>query len=169
MTKITLLAITCVVCAVGAFLATYAVQPATSNKPSTAPAGLSIPSNDWSRACAMDPGFPEESKKLNDAVASDRAKLAELLDNPSANEEAILAQVEKVIATHDQLERRVAQHLLKIRSQLSPEQQKQLMGLASESVRQGGYRWRGGRGPTTAPTTQESTHPGRKRWGRQGG
>ncbi len=77
------------------------------------------------------------------SVESTRSRLAELLGDPGATDESILSQVEQVIASQDQLERRVAQHLVKIRHQLSADQQKQLMGLASESVRQRGNRWRG--------------------------
>lgn len=168
MKKTILIALVCIACAIGSFLATYAAQPAAKQLQTNPPAELSIPSQDWSRACATDPNFPQESKALAESVSSARVKLAELLEDSKASDEAILAQVEQIIAIHDQFERRVAQHLLKIRQQLSADQQKQLMGLASESVRQGGYRWRGGRGPSTAPTTQESDRPGRKRWGRQG-
>ncbi len=157
----------CGMCAIASFLVTLAAQPERKTKSSPA-AELAIPARDWSRACATDPGFTEESKTLRASADTARTRLAELLDNPEATDESILAQVEQVIASHDQLERRVAQHLMMIRHQLSPEQQKQLMGLASESVRQGGYRWRGGRGPSSAPGTQESNHPGRRRLGRQG-
>ena len=156
------------ICAVAAgisFLATLAAAPKDPATTQASPT-LNISTQDWSRARALDPTFPSESAAMSDALAKDRAQLADLLDNSTASDEAILAQVEKVIASHDQMERRAAQHLLKIRHQLSADQQKQLMGLASETVRQGGMRWRGGRGPSTAPSTQESNRPGRRRQGR---
>lgn len=127
---------------------------------------LNLSEQDWSRIRAFDPTFADESGTLTQALAADRATLADLLEDPASRDEAILAQVEKVIVSHDQLERRVTQHLLKIRQHLTASQQKQLMGLASESVRQGGYRWRGGRASSETPTTGEGDRSGRRRQGR---
>lgn len=160
MRKTILISGICAACAIASFIVTMAAPPTRKSQP---PADLAISEQDWSRACAMDPSFPDESRRMKESVEAAREKLAELLDDTTASDEAILSQVETVILLHDQLERRVTQHLLKIRHQLTSDQQRKLMGLASESVRQGGHRWRGGRGSTTAPATQEDDHPGRKR------
>jgi hypothetical protein len=150
----------CGACMLGSFFVTLiAAPPNQADSPGNASL---IPEKDWARACAVDTAFAGESRELRQRADEDRGRLAELLSDQNAGDEVILAQVEKVIASHDQLERRVAQHLLKIRKQLTPDQQKQLMGLASDSVRQGGYRWRGGRGPSSVPATQPTDHRGRK-------
>lgn len=126
---------------------------------------LAIPAKDWSRATALDQSFPEESRKLTETLAAERNRFADLLDDANVSDQALLDQMEKVLAAQGALERRVAQHLIKIRHQLTPAQQKQVMGLASEKVRRGG--WHGGRGQTTMPSDDPTTRSGRKRQGKE--
>ena len=145
----------CLTTAAVAFVATLAAK---SGGPTTS--SLNISAREWRRATACDPAFQDEAQTLAQTLDDERAALADLLDQPAATDAQVRAQVERVIVAHNALERRAAEHLLKVREQLSPGQQKQLMGLVSETVRHAGPRWRGGRGET--PATQPSTHPGRR-------
>lgn len=142
-------------CALASFVVTLAGPPASKSRDKSAEV-LGISAQEWTHATATDASFAADSKMLTDDLEKNRAHLADLLNNPATTDDTILGQVERVINARNQLERRAAQHLLAVRRQLTAEQQKKLMGLASESVRKGGFRWRGGRGATSAPTTQEN-------------
>ena len=110
-----------------------------------------------------DPGFGAESKGLTGELTAEREKLAALLDDPKSADPQVLGQVERVIAAHNALERRVAKHVLAIRPHLEPAQQKQLLGLCAQGVRRAAGRyWRGGRGG-------EEDARGRGRGGQGGG
>jgi Spy/CpxP family protein refolding chaperone len=153
-------------CAAGSYLATYAVQqqmqPGTSGGPSTA-ASRSV--TDWLRltpqqaaqVSELEATFAKDRAPLEAALTSARERLATLLENPATTNEEILQQVEKVIAAHDVLERRVAEHLVAMRPHLTAEQQKRLFDRFATSVREsGGGRWRYGQ-------------PGNSEEGRRGG
>ena len=151
----------CIASATIAFVATLVAAP---DPISLDRSELGISSEDWSRVQSSDPTFKSESRDLAARLDRQRTELADLLDNPATTDAAILEQVDAVIATHDQLERRIAQHLVEIRHQLTADQQKRLMGIASANVRHGGYRWRGGRSPEATSVPQD--HPGRHGKGR---
>ena len=90
-----------------------------------------------------DPGFQQDAQNLNAQLRQERETLAALLQEPSTPDSQLLRQVERVIAAHDALERRVARYVVAIRHRLTAEQQKRLLGLAASSVREAaGYRWR---------------------------
>lgn len=159
------LAALCVAAAAVSFVATLAAR--LPRPPATDPVDtLPISSRDWQRATACDPGFPREARELSATLDRERAALADLLEDAASQDDQIRGQIERVIAAHNALERRVAEHVLKVRGQLTPEQQKQLMGLVSDTVRQAGPRWRGGRGEGSSAATQPTTHPGRRGKGR---
>jgi hypothetical protein len=144
--------------AAGSYVATMAIggnQPAAT-APTTAPAPqdalvgwLALSSNQTQVIKQADPQFPVDSEKLSTDLQAERLKLAALLDEPQTPNQAILSQVERVIATHDALERRVAGYVLAIRPHLTADQQKRLLGLCAEGVRQA-HGWRGGRGTGAA-------------------
>ena len=92
-----------------------------------------------------DPDFQQESDLLTANLAAEREKLAALIEDPASSDKQILEHVERVIAAHDALERRVARHLLAIRPHLTAGQQKRLMGLCANGVREAGRQWRRGR------------------------
>lgn len=101
---------------------------------------------------AADPTFDEESRRLRDALAAAREKLAALLEQPSTPDEGLSQQIERVIGAHNTLERRVARHVLAIRKHLTAGQQKQLLGLCAAGVRRAAGRgWRRGRGGAAGP------------------
>ena len=112
---------------------------------------------------ATDPGFVDEAGKLRQDAEADRMALAALLEAPGSSDQQIMAQIERVIASHDALERRVATHMLAIRPILTPEQAKQLMGLAASGVRNAG---RCGQQQTGQP---EHTHSAQQAAGSQCG
>jgi len=91
-----------------------------------------------------DPKFGDEAGALRAETDKDRRALSALLEDPNSTDEQITAQVERVIASHDALERRVARHLLALRKLLTVQQAKQLMGLAASGVRQAGLGWQSG-------------------------
>ena len=84
---------------------------------------------------AVDPDFSRQADALRSHLSKQRHALAHLLEDPGSSDEVVMQQVERVIAAHDALERRVAAHVLAIRKHLTPPQAKRLMGLAAGSVR----------------------------------
>lgn len=90
------------------------------------------------QVAAADPGFAAEAGQMEKSLVADRDKLASMLDDPGTGNPELEAQFERVIASHNALERRVAKHVLAIRPYLTAAQQKQLMGLCAQSVREAG-------------------------------
>ena len=82
-----------------------------------------------------DPSFPGDAGKLAAALDAEQEKLATLLEDPGSNRETTMAQVETMMIAHNNLERRVAEHVLEVREHLTPEQRKKLMGLMAQRVR----------------------------------
>jgi hypothetical protein len=85
-----------------------------------------------------DPDFSRQAATLKADLAEQRNALAVLLEAPDSSDEALMQQIERVIAAHDVLERRVAAHVLAIRKHLTASQAKQLMGLVAKCVRSAG-------------------------------
>jgi len=132
---------------VGSFLATrsagfgdIATAPAASRpRPATPLAKYLNLSGPQARAVRQaDPDFPAEAERLDAALKDERRRLAELLEATPLQDDAVLAQLEKVIASHNALERRATEHILAIRPHLSTDQQKRLMRLVARSVRSAG-------------------------------
>lgn len=88
----------------------------------------------------QDPDFEEQCTLLRDRLNEVHANLASALGDSQINADQLLARVEDLIDAYSGLEKRVAQHLLLLRPQLSEEQRHHLSGLC------GGGRgpWRGG-------------------------
>ncbi len=123
------------------------------------------------QVCQADPQFAREAQDLRRALEQQRADLVAMLDDPAHTDEAILAQVDRVAATHTALERRVARHLLAIRKLLTPQQARQFMGLAADSVREtsrGQYRRGYGHAQTSPANPQDGRSQHRNRRGVQG-
>ena len=137
--------------AVLAGLGTFLVTRAQTGRPA-APSAERPPLDQWLGLSAgqaesvsqADPDFSAQADALAARLQTERQVLAGMLDDVATSDEALMAQIERVIAAHDDLERRVARHLLAIRSHLSPDQQKRLLGLCADGVRQAArhrYRW----------------------------
>lgn len=107
-----------------------------------------------------DPGFDKEAAELADTLSQAKGELASALEDDDATDERILERVESAIAAHDALERRVAQHLLNIRSHLAPEQRSRLMGLCAEGVRASQrHQYRHGQDANAGGRGQEGSGP----------
>jgi Spy/CpxP family protein refolding chaperone len=85
----------------------------------------------------LDPEFEAKSIEFATTASKEHEQLASLLNTPSANDKVILQQLEKLLEARAQLERLTSQHVLLIRPLLSPEQQKNLVGLCANC----GRRW----------------------------
>ena len=85
----------------------------------------------------LDPGFEAKSTEFATTASKEHEQLASLLNTPSVNDKVILQQLEKPLEARAHLERLTSQHVLLIRSHLSPEQQKILVGLSANC----GRRW----------------------------
>jgi len=79
----------------------------------------------------LDPDFDSESAEFAKEIANHQKQLALLLELSTARDGEIMHQLEKTLEAQQQLESRTLQYVLLIRSHLSPEQQKQLVGLCS--------------------------------------
>ena len=84
---------------------------------------------------ASDPSFPVDAGALAAKLDAEQENLATLLEDPNSEREATMAQVETMMIAHNNLERRVAEHVLEVREHLTPEQRKKLMGLMAQRVR----------------------------------
>jgi len=146
------------VAAAGAsFVVTNAWQ--ASRPPASAPAALSQSHHDRGRlgdwlqlgsssapaVKALEDAYRAARETLEANVAAEREALARLFEDPSATDEAIRAQVERVIVASNALERRTAEFLLSVRSHLDASQQQRLLNYFAQGVRESGhYRWRYG-------------------------
>jgi Spy/CpxP family protein refolding chaperone len=138
--------------AAAAFAATVAWPQPASQPADPAERGLSkwlgLSERQQAEVGSVDAEFEADTLRLRNELAQARSELAAQLERTASTDAEILAQVERVITAHDALERRVAQHLVKLRPHLTVAQQKRLFDLCAEGVREaGGRRWRGGRGP----------------------
>jgi len=104
---------------------------------------LGLTEEQRTRISQQDPTFWREVIDLRNSLATERDRLAKLLEDPKSTDQQITDQVERVITLGNQLERRVMKHLLAVRGQLTPEQQQKLLSLCASGVRQG-MGWHGG-------------------------
>jgi hypothetical protein len=81
----------------------------------------------------QDPEFETDSASLRDALLGERAKLLAIFENPATTNDDLLEQLDKLILTHSQIERRVARHVLILRPHLTADQQKWLIGLCQRA------------------------------------
>jgi hypothetical protein len=77
----------------------------------------------------QDPNFQADAAQLRDALLAARAKLLAMFENPKTTNTELIAQIEKLISAHSQIERRIAKHVLVLRPYLTSDQQKWLIGL----------------------------------------
>lgn len=150
------LGIVFVVCTLGGFMAAYAWQPGgarhtsalSENEPLLALGGwLRLMPDQVAEIAKVDPSFAVERDEMEADLAAERERLASMFENATASDDAIMAQVEKVIEIHDTLERRVANYLLALRPHLTSDQRAKLFELCGKEVRQAaGWRRGGGYG-----------------------
>jgi hypothetical protein len=80
-----------------------------------------------------DADFETESIDLRNRLLAERAKLLTMFEDPGSGDDQLLQQIEKLIAAHSAIERRVVRHVLVLRPYLTGEQQKWLIGLCSRN------------------------------------
>lgn len=88
----------------------------------------------------IDPAFENERWSMQRALDQARTELAALFEDDAAPDDALRQQIEVVIEKHNALERRVAEHLIAVRRQLTSEDQKKLCSLCAKRVRGGRER-----------------------------
>ncbi|MCB9851633.1 MAG: hypothetical protein H6819_00950 [Phycisphaerales bacterium] len=177
------------VCTLGGFMAAYAWQPgggrsedtSSQSEPLRALGGwLRLMPDQFAEIAKVDPTFATERDEMEADLAAERERLASMFENATASDEAIMAQVEKVIEIHDTLERRVANYLLALRPHLTSAQRAKLFELCGKEVRQAaGWRRGGGNGyggppPGRGPGSSGGAGAGRGRgqgppWAESGG
>jgi Spy/CpxP family protein refolding chaperone len=99
--------------------------------------------------------------ELKGHMTQAREALAKTLEDPNASDQTVMEHVDRVAEAHHRLERRAAEHLLKIRGLLTPEQRAKLLDAAASAVRQVSGPWAGamerfrqrlgGEGPSARP------------------
>ncbi len=96
---------------------------------------------------SLDPTFADDLAALREARFENRRELVALLESAEAADDEIRACVERGIEVHARFERRVLEHLLIVRPQLTPEEQKRLFRSLSNRIRGHGQRFGRHRGP----------------------
>lgn len=82
----------------------------------------------------LDPNFEEQCIVLRDRLYEAHTNLLASLEDAQMTEQELAAKVDALIEAHDALEKRVAQHIVLLRPQLSQEQRDQLGGLCSRNA-----------------------------------
>ncbi|MBN2591500.1 MAG: hypothetical protein JXA96_16665 [Sedimentisphaerales bacterium] len=80
-----------------------------------------------------DPNFATDSGTLYEELMNERQKLLSVFENPQSSDTELLDQIENLILTHSKVERKIAEHVLVLRSFLTIYQQKWLIGLCRSS------------------------------------
>jgi hypothetical protein len=80
-----------------------------------------------------DPNFATVSNLLYEELINERLNLLSVFENPQSSDEELLEQIENLISTHSRVERKIAEHVLILRSYLTVEQQKWLIGLCRKA------------------------------------
>jgi hypothetical protein len=89
--------------------------------------------------------FNKQADKLVESLLQEQSRLAVALEDPCTPDDAVLAQVETVIAAHERLLRQVGEHIVTLRLRLPEAQRERLMNLCADMVR-GPLVRAGGRG-----------------------
>lgn len=132
----------CVMVGLTTFLVTVKAAPsaaATSSNATPLCRWLAMSPAQQQEITKDDPAFDADSAALRDKVLAARNTLASMLETPATPEADILAQVDRVSAAENALQRRVTQYVLRIRDHLTTQQQLNLMGLCANAVRGQGY------------------------------
>jgi Spy/CpxP family protein refolding chaperone len=86
----------------------------------------------------LDASFPKDYSRLRQDLQTRRSELAQAIEDPKSSDALIRGRVDAAIEADHALERRITEHLLTVRQQLTPEQQQRLFSLAAEGIRRGG-------------------------------
>jgi hypothetical protein len=135
----------CVVVGLSAFLVT--VKAGTATSAPVTDAAVPAPLSEWLELSAVqrrelaqnDPTYDADWAALRDKVGAERDILGTMMQARDAKEAEVLAQVDRVSAAENALQRRITQHVLRLRDGLTTQQQMNLMGLCANAVRGQGY------------------------------
>jgi hypothetical protein len=125
---------------------------------------LKLPPEVQARIDALDPTFAEDLAALRDERRAQRRELASLLESTESTDDDIRACVEHGIETHNRFERRVLDHLLLVRRELTSDEQKRLFHSISKRMRGRGRGFGPPRGPggdEADPRSWKGRHRGR--------
>ena len=79
----------------------------------------------------LDPEFEQQSFELSSSLRDYYHQLALLLEDPNTSEEAVWEHLENLFELRNQLDRRIAEHVLLMRPHLTPQQLKTLISMSS--------------------------------------
>lgn len=138
-----------------AFVGVYFASAQLGADSSTLPATQASPLADWLGAdstqrrqlAELEANFGAEREVLAERFLQAKDKLAGMLEHPGSTDADVLQASEQVIAAKAELDRRITQHLLAVRKQLTPQQQRDLMQLCARGVRERGEGWGRQQGP----------------------
>lgn len=136
----------------GSFVATYAWQndqqpapPPVAPQDGRLTSWLGVEAAERGSVGELEAAYRADRSELEATIARERETLAAMFDDAAASNDEIRAQVERVIAASNAMERRTAEFLLTVRPHLSKDQQRRLLRRMGEGIREGGrYRWRHG-------------------------
>ncbi len=78
--------------------------------------------------------FATETAELRDNLLDERARLLSMFEDSDTSGDQLLRQIERLLAAHSAIERRVVRHVLVLRPYLTGEQQKWLIGLCRRNI-----------------------------------
>jgi len=107
---------------------------------------LSLSKSQKEKIERLDKSFYVKVEKIRDQLDQKRAELSELLGESSPNQEKIKDKMSEIAFLQAQLQTETANHMEKIRSILTPEQQTKFLSLIRKGLHsQGPWRGRGRR------------------------
>jgi|GEM_PF-3613636 len=80
---------------------------------------------------AKDPGYDTQIEALRNRMMEAREAFAEALQDDSAADEHLLDHLDGILRLHRELDQRVAEHIVVLRGELTPEQRQVLIGLCA--------------------------------------
>lgn len=86
-------------------------------------------------AIELEEQFGEQLDELMNTLAARQKSLASALEDPCTPDEVVLKHTENVITAHENLMRRVGEHVVELRGKLPAANRDYLMGLCAETVR----------------------------------
>ncbi len=80
----------------------------------------------------LDPAFEADAARFGIALKNEQTRLVSMFENLRTADGDLLEQIRQLISVHNELERRVARHVLLLRPHLTAEQQGWLVGLCCQ-------------------------------------
>lgn len=141
------------------FGVTTAARQQSNNSVESVPEQLSLPREQWEAIQSHDATFGADLATLRGEARARRQDLCAALESSDISDGDIRAKAASLRDAENRVQERVLDHLLAIRQHLTPDQQRRLLNMCAQGMRQGrggGMRWgpqdgsgpgRGGGGP----------------------